>query len=390
MSRRVSLFFLAASDSVPVFCAVRRFAVLLLVTSACGSALPFEPAGPDAAPDPSVMGPYAVGVRTITVRDPLRTVEGTREPVKLTVEVWYPADVEEEGKEVYPFRDFLPPEYHEAADQLGGFETNAVRDAPIVDDEFPVVLFSHGSGGVRVQSTFLTIPLASHGYVVAAPDHNGNTLYDLVEDGDLDLESLGNGLFDRPKDLIATLDGVLDEFEVDEENIGAAGHSFGSVTALRAAALDPRIDAVAAQTPASAGLTWLGIDADPSELAIPIMLQDAGQDRTLPVDENAELLWPSLNRPRAYMSILAGGHFTYSDLCGLDLGVLLAADDLGVGDVLNDGCTEEYVPAEEAHVVIRHFTIGMFNAYLRGSPGARAQLDDAAILGEIASFEDDL
>ncbi len=372
---------------------LRRVAVFAFAfAAACGSGLPFEPAGPDAAPDPSIEGPYAVGVRTIVVKDPLRTMEGTREPLRLTVEVWYPATEEarEAAPETYPFRDFLPPEYHERADQLGGFETTAVRDAPAVDEAFPLVLFSHGSGGVRVQSTFLTIALASHGYVVAAPDHPGNTLYDLVEDGDLDLESLGNGLFDRPKDLIATLDGVLDEFEIDEANIGAAGHSFGSVTSLRAAALDPRIRAVAAQTPASAGLTWLGVDVDPAALDVPIMIQDAGLDRTLPVEENAQLLWPSLSKPRAYLSILAGGHFTYSDLCGLDLGVLLAADDLGVGDVLDDGCAEEYVPATEAHVVIRHFTIGLFNAYLRGSDGARAQLDDPAILSTVASYDGDL
>lgn len=371
---------------------LRRAVAFLLATSACGSGLPFAPAGPDAAPDPSTMGPYPVGVRTLVVKDPLRTIEGTREPLPLTVEVWYPATEEAEGAppETYPFRDFLPVEYHERADALGGFETTAARDAPIVDEAFPLVLFSHGSGGVRVQSTFLTIALASHGYVVAAPDHPGNTLYDLVEDGDLDLESLGNGLFDRPKDLLATLDGVLDEFDIDEDHIGAAGHSFGSVTSLRAAALDPRIRAVVAQTPANAGLTFLGVDVDPATIDIPLMIQDGGQDRTLPVEENARLLWPALTRPRAYLSILAGGHFTYSDLCGLDLGVLLAADDLGVGDVLNDGCTEEYVPAEDAHVVIRHFTIALFNGYLRGSPGARAQLDDAAILGTIASYEGDL
>lgn len=355
----------------------------------CGSNLSFEPAGPDDAPDPSQLGPYPVGVRTITVKDPLRFVEGTRRPLELTVEVWYPAV--EEARDamgaVYPFKDFLPPAYHERADMLGGFSTSAVRDAEALDETFPLVLFSHGSGGVRVQSTFLTIPLASHGYVVAAPDHDGNTLYDLVEDGDLDIESLGNGLFDRPKDLIATLDGVLGEFDVDPDRIGASGHSFGAVTSLRSATLDARIRAVVAQTPASAGLTWLGLETDPTQLGIPVMIQDGGQDKTLPAETNAQLLWPALAPPRFYLSVLAGGHFTYSDLCGLDLGVLLAADDLGVGDVLNDGCTEEYVDVELAHGVIRHQTIGLFNAYLRDSPASLERLTDPDALGGIATLE---
>ena len=43
----------------------------------------------------------------------------------------------------------------------------------------PVVLFSHGFAGTRLQSKFICSHLASHGYVVAAPDHAGNTFLDL-------------------------------------------------------------------------------------------------------------------------------------------------------------------------------------------------------------------
>ncbi|GAC1658462.1 MAG: hypothetical protein NVS9B15_20210 [Acidobacteriaceae bacterium] len=43
------------------------------------------------------------------------------------------------------------------------------------DDEhgpFPLIVFSHSTGGGRRQSTFLCEHLASHGYVVAALDHS--------------------------------------------------------------------------------------------------------------------------------------------------------------------------------------------------------------------------
>ena len=44
------------------------------------------------------------------------------------------------------------------------------------DGPYPLIVFSHGNGGLGVQSFFLTEYLASHGYVVVCPDHTGNSL----------------------------------------------------------------------------------------------------------------------------------------------------------------------------------------------------------------------
>src|SRR5262249_56282777 len=57
---------------------------------------------------------------------------------------------------------------------------DAVRDAGPRPGSYPLVMFSHGFGGHRRQSTFLCTHLASHGYVVAACDHTGNTLFDVA------------------------------------------------------------------------------------------------------------------------------------------------------------------------------------------------------------------
>lgn len=43
---------------------------------------------------------------------------------------------------------------------------------------FPLVVYSHGNGGLRYVSAFLTEHLASHGFIVVAPDHVGNTAID--------------------------------------------------------------------------------------------------------------------------------------------------------------------------------------------------------------------
>ena len=44
---------------------------------------------------------------------------------------------------------------------------------------FPLVVYSHGSGGQRYVSAFLTEALAARGFVVAAADHTGNTALDV-------------------------------------------------------------------------------------------------------------------------------------------------------------------------------------------------------------------
>ena len=51
-----------------------RALVCVVLVSACSppaavDPLPFEPAGPNAAPDPAKLGPFPVGVRTVTHED---------------------------------------------------------------------------------------------------------------------------------------------------------------------------------------------------------------------------------------------------------------------------------------------------------------------------------
>ncbi|SRR6266516_2573845 len=93
--------------------------------------------------DPFARGRFPVGVRTIHAPDPAR---GRVFPC----EVWYPAHTGD-------------------ADQPGAGEA---RDAAPRRGAYPLVVFSHHSGGHRRSATFLCTHLASHGYVVAALDHS--------------------------------------------------------------------------------------------------------------------------------------------------------------------------------------------------------------------------
>lgn len=359
------------------------------------------PAGSGAAPDPSEKGPYPVGVRTFDLE--LKGSDG--KPRSIRYEVWYPTTEEfRDG----PFDaidfykdapDYLKETVKKYEDALPPIPVDAVRDAPVRAGHgpYPLVMFSHGAYGIRFQSVFFTIPLASHGYVVAAPDHDGNVLYNLIEPDGYNMDDLIVSALNRPLDATAVIDDMLTRndtgsdpfFEtVDPAMIGAAGHSFGGYTALYLGFVDERIGAVLAMEPATTPFPMLGFKYE--DFQAPVMFMAGKLDATL--DTDVEMYQPFLKMPspRYYFELLTGGHFTYSDICILDL--LYIANDLGIEDAdnaLNDGCADFNIPTETAHPIINQFGIGYFNFYLRGSQMSAQYFDEAAAsqYKEILFFE---
>jgi predicted dienelactone hydrolase len=355
-------------------------------TSGGADDLPFPPAGPDAAPDPSVMGPYPVGVVTVELLDESRP-NGMGQPRRLVTEIWYPASEEARGQPgyVYTEDDLLTDEARAVLDAPLDVElpTAAVRDsAPREPGEaFPIVLFSHGSSGVRMQSTFLTVYLASHGYVVAAPDHLGNTLSDAVVAGGPSTEAQFESLGLRPDDMgfvLAHVQGLPADDPlgaiVDDERVGAAGHSFGALTTLRLLAQDRPIDVAVAQAPPGYDVVWFGgLPVQPEEIEIPVMLHAGEVDMTTPLAD-AESIFERLTPPRTLLTVGAAGHFTFSDMCLLDAEAIEAATQIGLSEALTDGCSPDNIAPELALPLERHFAIGLFNGHLRASPGSLALL----------------
>lgn len=362
---------------------MKKLALLFLAAlAACSEEPLFPPAGPSAAPSTAEYGPYPVGVKTVTIRDPARDRQ-------LVMEIWYPSTEEFRGhsRVSYSPADAIP---EAIVAKLGDarlevLETYAVRDAELREDDapYPVILFSHGSGGVRFQSTHLTVALASHGYVVFAPDHQGNTLRDLLNAAEIVPAEFLESYIDRSKDLQFILDWL--ERGADREianisdlsRVGAIGHSFGSLTAVRLAGLDERVDVSIAQAPAGFLATWLDVGKPITEIGVPVMIQVAGLDRTLPPDAHADTLWAELPSPKYRVDFPTGGHFTFSDLCGLELAKVADAAGIDVGNVLEDGCGEENIVPEVAFPLIRRTAIGLFNAVLRDSPRSLAYISDA-------------
>jgi predicted dienelactone hydrolase len=355
-----------------------------------GCAGDFCAASPEYAPDPAAWGPFPVGVTTTSLE--LYDHEG--HPRSIRIEIWYPTTDEfRDGPfESINFYEDAPPDLkplvEEFKDQLPDIEVEVTRDTPPRrgDGPYPLVIFSHGAYGIRFQSVFFTVPLASHGYVVASIDHTGNVLYDLLAADGYNLDDMVLSALDRPTDAILTTTlmttknetpGDLLEGMIRPEAIGISGHSFGGFTSLLVSMLDPRIKAAVPQSPASGFLGVMGWDL--AEFPVPVMLQGSTLDGTL--DPTVELTpaYGKLPAPKFYFELKEGGHFTYSDICRLDL--LYIANSLGIKDAdnaLNDGCADYNIPTEIAHPMINQFAIGFFNYYLRGSTGSLEYFDAGA------------
>ena len=126
--------------------------VLLAACSGDGSADDSTPSTGDTgapvetAPDYAEWGPWSVGTEQGEVDGP----EGA-----LTAQFWFPSEDPQGDPESY---DGL----------LEGVASEGL--APACDSPRPVMVFSHGLGGVRWQSPFFVEHLASHGFVVVAVD----------------------------------------------------------------------------------------------------------------------------------------------------------------------------------------------------------------------------
>ena len=125
---------------------------------------------------------------------------------------------------------------------------------PAPGGPWPLIIFSHCHNCVRFSAFTVAERLASHGFLVAAPDHTGNTLFDQLNGMDTQIGE--EFLQVRVADLQAVLDALLAAADpvpaplqglVDAARIGALGHSFGAATAGRIAQADPRIKAAVDQ-----------------------------------------------------------------------------------------------------------------------------------------------
>jgi len=359
--------------------------------------------GPDKVLDPEKRGPYAVGVTTLTLEDKSRKQPNSSKHRPMVIEIWYPAtdDTDKKAVDAYDMGKDAPPDVlkilKEKKVTLPKLTQVAARDAKPLRKEgpYPLILFSHGSGGIRFQSTFYCPHLASHGFVVISVDHDGNTLFDLLRDKEAQgAKGMGRSINDRPKDMKFMYDEMVKRnkdpkdrfFEmILPEQLGVTGHSFGGLTSVLIVRDFPQLKVSVPQAPHTT-VARAVVNAD--DLAkVPFLVMASMDDKTLDYQDEQKSFYDLmitstyLKSDRFFFALKRGGHFTYSDICELDLSA--AAAKLGFGssisNILQDGChKDKNIPTKEGHRLINRYATAMFNVYLRGSKGSLKYLVPSA------------
>lgn len=307
-------------------------------------------------------GPYDVGVQTITL-----DADSER---PLTIDVWFPVD---DAGDAPPHEYSFLPELVDVSDNAVSIDPAAIS----ADGPFPLVIYSHGSGGLRYIASDYTETIASYGYLVVAPDHTGNTALDQL------LCSRADGAtnaFDRPNDIRTIVDAMTDPenveaagfvASVDPESVALTGHSVGGFTTYAAVTgfenevgavpADGRIDAIIPLAPAIGGERPPETDSDeaggdddqdayvdpcadaattestvpPSaeeveaarnrelitdeqlaSVTVPALVMVGTDDSSTPVVPNVTRIWESSTSDPLYrVELVAGQHQSFSNAC---------------------------------------------------------------------------
>ncbi len=308
-----------------------------------------DPGDPFHAPD--APGPFTPGTDLFEMAGP--------DGISMPVQVWYPSS--DAPGDPYIYDELIE----------GGATRNASPDCSAVR---PVLVFSHGNSGIRYQ-TFSTMEhLASHGYVVVAPDHVDNTFLDMDED------LWPAHVLRRPLDIAAAFDGLL-ALNSDENTdvhgcvdpaagYAVMGHSFGGFTTYGVAGASIAVDlleqdcqqefvdgceAVEAWLEANPGQTqaahsddraWAAIPWAPAwhgyfggeiaSISIPTMVIGGDRDTLTTWDSAVSPSYAELTvTPRYLAELTDTGHYSFTDMCSLFAGPSW------------NGCGDDFRPYEE-------------------------------------------
>lgn len=354
---------------------------MLLLLLACAESAVLAP--PRAAPD--APGPYGIGVQTLVFTD----ARGK----ELVAELWYPAQIEPGS---------APDPYPEIPITL-----DAHRDAPpdARGAPYPLIAFSHGMGGIRYQSAFLTEYLASHGYVTIAVDHTHNTFLDMDEDRMVQV------FLERPGDVTSAVDEVYGLAAAGDPTLGGLldpdagyammGHSFGAWTAMVVGggtvdlasltrhcaegddgiacnylanveetavdipeANDPRVRTT---LPLSPGV-WYSFGPQGEGLAevrAPFVL--AGDaDTVLSYPDEIEPTFAAMSAPKRMGTLAGGGHYAFTDICRIAAPLFDDCDEAEAG----------FIEMDRAHAITRAVVTAHLDLTLLGAADAGAWLTD--------------
>lgn len=347
------------------------------------------------APEFAQRGEYAVGSTDIVLSSPSRP---------LNVTLWYPAQLEEGEEESRIHRAFLTltVEGNSAPDA-----TPAPADTP-----YPLVIYSHGSGGSRLVQMWLVEHLASWGFIVMAVDHAGNTLIDGLTGQN---DTVATYAY-RPDDLLRQITEAEDLNQegmfaglIDTDNIAIVGHSLGGWTTLQLGGAhlnfdklrdycenpredvrenvcflleseaeiatargydtpptgnwdtitDPRIQAIVTYAPYNIP------SLDTSSVSVPAMVIVGTSDDTTPPVRDTYPLIESLSVPYHLTTLQLAGHNIFVDEC---------PNTNFVTEDVYPSCSDEVWDMDRAHDITNYMTTLFLLQHLKGDEQASTLL----------------
>ena len=339
--------------------------------------------------NPEQWGPFPVGVTSLQLDDASRPDAELNGPRPLRTEIWYPAVDAARAMPKNKYSEFIlrgvvPGSIAEAEEALGGyrkgltiaeldgtFKNAAVRDAQVRDGKWPLIVFSHGSGGTRVGYVYFTEFMASHGYIVMAADHIGNSRFTIVN-GQVVKAGGPRGQAsakDRPRDVSFLIDAMTrmsnggdSRFagRVDLDKIAAAGMSFGGSTTQNVVEQERRVKAGIMLAPG-------GPVGDRTNFSTPIFMMIATEDATIRERGNARNreYYEASKGPRYFVEIKDAGHYTFTSVEQYNANY---GNGIGKGKRVNTAPDQDvtYLAPEESHKIIDAYSLAFLNVYVRG------------------------
>jgi predicted dienelactone hydrolase len=343
-------------------------------------------------PDPT--GPHKVGTVTrVLVDEGRRELYSVRdEPRRFVIQVWYPA-LPRAGDRPAPWmpnprlvaraisRWIRMPRFF--LDHLSLSRTHSYENVPLdrSDAPYPLLVFSHGWGGIRSQNTYQTQELASHGYVVVGMEHPHGSAVTLFPDGAVVYNNPAALPFHAPEaedpvaarkladqwvgdigfalDHLASLNvaDATGQFTgaLDMDKLGVFGHSTGAGAVVQFCGSDPRPKAGFGEdvymTPVSAEVIEAGV-SQPFGLMFSQVWADDKESKNNRLFRQFE---ERLTAPHTAMHILGTNHYDFTDLPALSP----LAHALGLKGPIRGARVQR---------IVNDYSLAFFDLYLKGKP----------------------
>lgn len=321
--------------------------------------------------------PYSVGTTTFYIESAGRT---------LPIQLWYPSrqaevsvgieqlEVGEHKEMIKLLIDMLDNDCPRIQTQIAINATSFLSPEPR-----PVIIFSHCHSCTRFSSFSTAELLAQQGYIVAAPDHVGDTLYDELSGLPAELNS--EVLQMRANDISRVLDAVLSDhpdlpkdLSPNVDKIGIFGHSFGAVTTGFILQTDDRFTggvAIAApiENPLIPGAL---VEAQPH----PILYLVAKEDNSITEFGNRLIRQNYEQHPvEAWkLEVQDAGHWSFSDLCGLTASLMPGCGTAPRQTNNNEMVT--YIDNQRGREIAAETVLKFFDYHFNGDLTALQHLDN--------------